>query len=114
MATTTSVPPTPDPSGRPSIPITLSSPDLAAPQPKARGLQLGANKKPAGALAAEIAAEANAGVPGGWGDGGDLMDVNADEGDWNAFESAPYGGSTSFAASTSGDGFEDAVPDAGG
>lgn len=115
MATTASVPPTPDPSGRPPVlPSTISSPDLTAPVPKSRGLQLGASKKPAGALAAVLAAEAEAsGVPGGWGDG-DLMDVNADDGDWNAFESAPsYDANTSFAASTSGDGFDDAVPDAG-
>jgi hypothetical protein len=50
-------------------------------------MQLGANKVPARALAAAVLAEEEAGS-GGWGDSGaDLMDVNADEGDWSEFAS---------------------------
>jgi SCY1-like protein 1 len=93
MASVVSLPGTPLPGARPPGPAAvLSSPDLTASAPppvRARGMQLGAHKAPAGALAAEIAAEAAGDeLPGGWGDG-DLMDVNADEGDWSAFESAP-------------------------
>uniref|UniRef100_A0A0W0FWE6 Protein kinase domain-containing protein n=1 Tax=Moniliophthora roreri TaxID=221103 RepID=A0A0W0FWE6_MONRR len=62
---------------------------------KAKGLQLGANKAPSGiavaSLAQQLADEAAAedGIDSNpWGND-DLMDVNADEDDWSAFESAP-------------------------
>jgi hypothetical protein len=51
-------------------------------------MQLGAAKVPTSKLAAELAAEASSAATSGWGDG-DLMDVNADEGDWSMFASAP-------------------------
>ena len=69
--------PTPTPSTS-----ALSSPGIVQPTPtpapmKGRSMQLGGAKK------------GNT-IPGidPWGNG-DLMDVNADEGDWTAFESAP-------------------------
>lgn len=67
-------------------------------------MQLGAAKVPTSALAAELEREAAAsmGAPGGWGEG-DLMDVNADEGDWNGFVGARAGG----ASLTPNLGFED-------
>ncbi|KAJ8076987.1 Nuclear aminoacylation-dependent tRNA export pathway component [Marasmius tenuissimus] len=62
---------------------------------KAKGLQLGANKVPPSTVAAslgqQLAEEAAAedGVDSNpWGND-DLMDVNADEDDWSAFETAP-------------------------
>ncbi|KAJ3749224.1 armadillo-type protein [Lentinula detonsa] len=62
---------------------------------KTKGMQLGASKVPASitaaalaeTLAEEIAAEDRL-ESNPWGDD-DLMDVNADEGDWSAFETAP-------------------------
>ncbi|GAW00339.1 armadillo-type protein [Lentinula edodes] len=62
---------------------------------KLKGMQLGASKVPssiaaalAEQLAEEVAAEDGVDVSNPWGDD-DLMDVNADEGDWSAFETAP-------------------------
>ncbi|KAJ3842095.1 armadillo-type protein [Lentinula raphanica] len=63
---------------------------------KTKGMQLGASKVPssiAAALAETLADEVSIEDHGleasnPWGDD-DLMDVNADEGDWSAFESAP-------------------------
>ncbi|KAG0700943.1 armadillo-type protein [Suillus ampliporus] len=58
---------------------------------KGKGLQLGGNKAPPSVLAAqlaeEVANEAGQGSNHLWND--DLIDINADEGDWSAFESAP-------------------------
>ncbi|KAE9408578.1 ARM repeat-containing protein [Gymnopus androsaceus JB14] len=60
---------------------------------RSKGMQLGANKVPpsvaAAALAERLAEEAAVEEESNpWGDD-DLMDVNADEGDWSAFETAP-------------------------
>ncbi|KAF5388789.1 hypothetical protein D9757_005678 [Collybiopsis confluens] len=62
---------------------------------KAKGMQLGASKVPsnvsaAAMLAEQLALEATVeeGESNPWGDE-DLIDVNADEGDWSAFETAP-------------------------
>jgi hypothetical protein len=102
MATSASIPATPDSSiaNRPPIlSTTLSSPDVTVPAAasQSRGLQLGATKKPASALAAALAAEVNAvgGGPDAW-DDSDLMDVHADQGDWNDFENAPSYGTNPF------------------
>ncbi|KAI9510088.1 armadillo-type protein [Russula earlei] len=62
---------------------TLSNQSSAPPVPngsRPRGMQLGTHKASQTALPGELAEEAR------W--GGDLMDVNADEDDWNGFESA--------------------------
>lgn len=63
-------------------------------------MQLGGKKTAVGskALSAEDAS---------WGAGNDLMDVNADEGDRTAFESAPTGATGSLAPSASALGFGD-------
>ncbi|KAL0581808.1 Nuclear aminoacylation-dependent tRNA export pathway component [Marasmius crinis-equi] len=62
---------------------------------KARGLQLGANKVPPSVVAASLGqklaeeAAAEDGIDSNpWGND-DLMDVNADQDDWSAFETAP-------------------------
>ncbi|KAL5484849.1 CEX1 [Sanghuangporus weigelae] len=69
-----------------------SSPGLLSSSTgKARGMQLGASKRSA-ADAAGVDAWASE----------DLMDVNADQDDWTAFESAPQGVKDSAAASTLG------------
>lgn len=74
---------------------TLSAPSVPTSTrptatPKAKGLQLGASKQPlskaaSSSLAVELEKEAAAEVGGGdaWADDGDLMDVNADQGDWS-------------------------------
>ncbi|KAI0344760.1 ARM repeat-containing protein [Trametopsis cervina] len=87
---------------RPNLTSTLSTPD-AKPKSlangsssKAKGMQLGASKIPASSQVAvdwaeEAAAEAEAegsGQANAWGTD-DLMDVNADQDDWSAFETAP-------------------------
>ncbi|TCD64866.1 hypothetical protein EIP91_003532 [Steccherinum ochraceum] len=88
----------------PPVPLvsTLSSPGPAkhsmptASSSHARSMQLGANKVPAATSmhdmalewAEEAAAEAEADHSNPWGTD-DLMDVNADQDDWSAFESAP-------------------------
>lgn len=69
--------PTPNPSTS-----TLSSPGIVQPSPtpapmKGRSMQLSSGKKARAPPATDH-----------WGDG-NLMDVNADEDDWTAFESAP-------------------------
>ncbi|KAI5116981.1 hypothetical protein M0805_001592 [Coniferiporia weirii] len=74
--------------GSGSGPSLLSNPTLSSPavpttsSGKSKGMQLGSGRPSAKARAAAIAGD------DGWGTG-DLMDVNADEGDWTAFESAP-------------------------
>ncbi|KAF5370779.1 hypothetical protein D9758_002135 [Tetrapyrgos nigripes] len=76
----------------PSFP-TKSTPSSSS---KAKGMQLGANKVSPGVAAAalaqqleeEAAAEEGVSQDNPWGND-DLMDVNADEDDWSAFESAP-------------------------
>ncbi|KAH9945690.1 armadillo-type protein [Amylocystis lapponica] len=87
---------------RPSAPASSSSPAIprakAAIPPstsKTKGMQLGAHKMPgslaqAAEWAEEAAAETDADESNGnpWGND-DLMDVNADQDDWSAFESAP-------------------------
>ncbi|KAI0071715.1 hypothetical protein K474DRAFT_1775986 [Panus rudis PR-1116 ss-1] len=83
---------------------TLSSPDIVSTtrsltlgsSSKTKGMQLGASKIPASTsklatdwaeeAAAEAAEESNQANP--WGND-DLMDVNADQDDWSAFETAP-------------------------
>ncbi|KAJ7647578.1 armadillo-type protein [Roridomyces roridus] len=68
----------------------LSTPSL----PKGKGMQLGAHKVPASVAAAalveQLAEEAAAAESDGnpWGND-DLIDINADEDDWSAFETAP-------------------------
>ncbi|KAF9242051.1 hypothetical protein BU15DRAFT_44386 [Melanogaster broomeanus] len=64
-------------------------PNTHADFSRPKGLQLGSNKTNTNAIIAQIA-EQVAGEEGAsiWG-GDNLMDVNADEGDWGAFESAP-------------------------
>jgi hypothetical protein len=116
MASVVSLPGTPVPGARPAAVSVLSSPDVSAsaarPAP-ARGMQLGAHKAPAAALAAQLAAEdAASEVPGGWGDAaGDLMDVHADEGDWTDFETAPVPGARPGASRLATDfGFGDPAP----
>ncbi|KAL4248157.1 Catalytically Inactive Kinase-Related Protein [Abortiporus biennis] len=83
----------------PPLTSTLSSPStnsLGSSTSKAKGMQLGANKVPANVTmskmaaewAEEAAAEAEASQSNPWGSD-DLMDVNADQDDWSAFETAP-------------------------
>ncbi|KAF9518113.1 hypothetical protein BS47DRAFT_1338700 [Hydnum rufescens UP504] len=72
--------------------ITVSSDPSGPTPPRVKGLKLGANKQPSYAgvsFAEELEREASAEIRDAWGDGGDLMDVNADADDWTAFESAP-------------------------
>ncbi|RDX48021.1 ARM repeat-containing protein [Lentinus brumalis] len=93
-------------SGPPPLTPTLSSSSgptrsLTSPS-KGKGMQLGATKvlSHASAIpdwAEEAAAEMETSSTNPWGNG-DLMDVNADEDDWSAFETAP-------AASTAADDF---------
>ncbi|KAF7969152.1 hypothetical protein HWV62_28194 [Athelia sp. TMB] len=70
---------------------TVSSP--AVPRggsSRAKGMQLGANKVPAATLAMELEEEATSAMGGDsnpWGTD-DLIDINADEDDWSAFETA--------------------------
>ncbi|KAF8320793.1 hypothetical protein DL93DRAFT_2073508 [Clavulina sp. PMI_390] len=62
-----------------------------------KGMQLGASKQPlskggSSSLAAELEREAAAEMGGGsdaWAESGDLMDVNADAGDWTDFQTGP-------------------------
>ncbi|THH30408.1 hypothetical protein EUX98_g3776 [Antrodiella citrinella] len=88
-------------SSRPSpLAHTLSSPGPGASTKPlgstSKGMQLGAHKTPASATmhdmamgwAKEAAAEVDTSGSNPWGTD-DLMDVNADEDDWSAFESAP-------------------------
>ncbi|KAJ7287403.1 armadillo-type protein [Mycena rebaudengoi] len=66
---------------------------ISTPTAKSKGMQLGAHKLPASVAAAalveQLAEEAAAAETEGnpWGDD-DLMDVNADDDDWSAFETA--------------------------
>ncbi|KAG7090905.1 hypothetical protein E1B28_009982 [Marasmius oreades] len=93
-----SLQPSPLPASPSAANSVVSSPTLPSYTPsasKAKSLHLGANKKPssvaAASLAQQLAEEAAAedGVDSNpWGND-DLMDVNADQDDWSAFESAP-------------------------
>ena len=75
---------------------TLSSTTLPGSIPavgRAKGLQLGASRQSSSrsktdSFVAELAGEAESEAANAWEDG-DLMDVNADEGDWSAFVTAP-------------------------
>ncbi|KAG2142740.1 uncharacterized protein EDB93DRAFT_601216 [Suillus bovinus] len=94
----------PNINGRAS-PLPVSS-SPSANTSRSKGLQLGGNKAPASTLAAhlaeEIANEAGQGSSRLWNE--DLIDINADEGDWSAFESAPPAAESKLAA-TNGLGF---------
>ncbi|KAN0090665.1 hypothetical protein V8E55_004231 [Tylopilus felleus] len=65
-----------------------TTPSTGSVQPK--GLQLGGRKTNAQTVAAQLAGQVAADEGGNntWSNN-DLMDMNADEGDWSAFESAP-------------------------
>ncbi|OCH90251.1 ARM repeat-containing protein [Obba rivulosa] len=83
-----------------------SSSHLGA-KPGAKGMQLGAHKVPASVSAAALAAEwadeavADAAQINYWGSD-DLMDVNADQDDWSAFETAPVINSSSLSSTPNG------------
>ncbi|KAG2054993.1 ARM repeat-containing protein [Suillus hirtellus] len=62
------------------LPVTPVSP--SANPVRSKGLQLGGNKAPTSTLADEVANEAGQGSSRLWND--DLIDINADEGDWSA------------------------------
>jgi SCY1-like protein 1 len=79
----------------PSVPHTSNTAMGLDTASRAKGMQLGASKVPASVAAASLAAQleeeaaAEEGVEGNpWGTD-DLIDINADEDDWSAFESAP-------------------------
>ncbi|KAJ7755752.1 armadillo-type protein [Mycena maculata] len=83
------------PHGIPPVGLAGVKSGVSTPTPsKSKAMQLGAHKVPssvaAAALVEQLAEEAAAAEGEGnpWGDGGDLMDVNADEDDWSAFETA--------------------------
>ncbi|KAG1837506.1 hypothetical protein DFJ58DRAFT_734319 [Suillus subalutaceus] len=88
-----------------SLPVSSVSP--SANPLRSKGLQLGGNKAPTSTLAAqlaeEVANEAGQGSSRLWND--DLIDINADEGDWSAFESAPPAAESKRASATDGLGF---------
>ncbi|KAG1849016.1 hypothetical protein F4604DRAFT_1935102 [Suillus subluteus] len=80
-----------------------SSPPVSSASPstnplRSKGLQLGRNKAPTSALA-----EAGQGSGYLWND--DLIDINAGEGDWRAFESIPPAAESKLASATNGLGF---------
>lgn len=83
------------------LPVTPVSP--SANPVRSKGLQLGGNKAPISTLADEVANEAGQGSSRLWND--DLIDINADEGDWSAFESAPPAVESKLASTTDGLGF---------
>lgn len=83
------------------LPVTPVSP--SANPVRSKGLQLGGNKAPTSTLADEVANEAGQGSSRSWND--DLIDINADEGDWSAFESAPPAVESKLASTTDGLGF---------
>jgi SCY1-like protein 1 len=64
-----------------SLPVSSASPSTNPSRGK--GLQLGGNKAPTSTLAEEVANEAGQGSSRLWND--DLIDINADEGDWSMF-----------------------------
>jgi hypothetical protein len=64
-----------------SLPVSSASPSTNPSRSK--GLQLGGNKVPTSTLAEEVANEAGQGSSRLWND--DLIDINADEGDWSMF-----------------------------
>jgi SCY1-like protein 1 len=84
-----------------SLPVSSASPSTNPSRGK--GLQLGGNKAPTSTLAEEVANEAGQGSSRLWND--DLIDINADEGDWSAFESAPPAAESKLASATDGLGF---------
>ncbi|KAG1843726.1 hypothetical protein C8R48DRAFT_736318 [Suillus tomentosus] len=83
------------------LPVTPVSP--SANPVRSKGLQLGGNKAPTSTLADQVANEAGQGSSRLWND--DLIDINADEGDWSAFESAPPAVESKLASTTDGLGF---------
>ncbi|KAG2091950.1 uncharacterized protein F5147DRAFT_722621 [Suillus discolor] len=83
------------------LPVTPISP--SANPVRSKGLQLGGNKAPTSTLADEVANEAGQGSSRLWND--DLIDINADEGDWSAFESAPPAVESKLASTTDSLGF---------
>ena len=100
----------------PSSDSALSSPGLAtfsSPNSRTKALQLGASKKTLASssknatLASELAQELENETSNAW--GGDLMDVNADDDDWNAFETANPVDNTSLVSATNL-GFGDIMP----
>jgi len=62
---------------------------------KPKGMQLGGHVSSTLSHAAEWAAEAEVGTSNPWGND-DLMDVNADQDDWSAFEAAPVLGHETY------------------
>lgn len=71
---------------RPALPSKVASFGGATKLSSGHGMKLGGSaKKPQTSLVDELAGEWD--EPGGWGD--DLINVNADEDDWTAFEQAP-------------------------
>ncbi|KAF8893945.1 hypothetical protein BD779DRAFT_1753347 [Infundibulicybe gibba] len=76
----------------PALPSGRGNPATQKPASRAKGLQLGANKTPQSrVLAEQLAEEIEAGEredSNPWGNE-DLIDVNADQDDWSAFETAP-------------------------
>jgi SCY1-like protein 1 len=84
-----------------SLPVSSASPSTNPSRSK--GLQLGGHKAPTSTLAEEVANEAGQGSSRLWND--DLIDINADEGDWSAFESAPPAAESKLASAADGLGF---------
>lgn len=74
---------------RPALPSKVASFGGATKLSSGHGMKLGGSgaKKPTTSLVDELAGEWDDG-PGGWGND-DLINVNADEDDWTAFEQAP-------------------------
>ncbi|KAG1718462.1 hypothetical protein EDB19DRAFT_1899249 [Suillus lakei] len=70
----------PNLNGRAS-PLPLSSASPSVNPSRSKGLQLGGNKAPTSTLTAQLANEAGQGSSRLWND--DLIDIHADEGDWN-------------------------------
>lgn len=101
MAEIARPPPTPITNGNGAVTATLSAPTVPistrpSGAPKAKGMQLGATKQPlskaaSSSIAAEIEREAAAELGGdAWAEDGDLMDVNADAGDWSEFSRSDF------------------------
>ncbi|KAG2132258.1 armadillo-type protein [Suillus cothurnatus] len=84
-----------------SLPVSSASPSTNPSRGK--GLQLGGHRAPTFALAEEVANEAGQSSSRLWND--DLIDINADEGDWSAFESAPPAAESKLASAADGLGF---------
>ncbi|KAG1766920.1 hypothetical protein EV702DRAFT_1148475 [Suillus placidus] len=91
----------PNINGRAS-PLPVSSVSPSVNPSRSKGLQLGGNKAPASTLAEEVANEALQSSRL-WKD--NLIDINADEGDWTAFESASPAMESKLASTTDSLGF---------